>query len=428
VVALSPEAGADPRWCAEFADLVARDGTALGPMDSTIHETDLYGPRPWAASYPEPGRRGAERLLTHLPGAIPEGTDPGGLLPSSGILNALNGGGQPATPGPFAPFAADQPTPGPFAPQQQEQYPDPFPSPYARPPAGTPTSGPAYSPAPPAAAPQPVAPQPAYQQTSAPPSYRPPASPPPSYPPPPSGSRGGRGGLITAIVAGVLVVGFLAVLGGVGIYKAVTSPDDKPTAQPSRSSNPTPSPTPPPTSEPTPTASTSAAPPAGEAEPTLKSVPAVSVVGPTWSAGDPTYTMAFRGWPFAFRVPKNFGCLKASNPPPGGIAWVCTAESAGPKGRIAVIYRPCATGCSAAEQTKLDQDWLDASVTYRARDAATRYHEKTVGGQYELTFSHYFGAGPGQPLKYQVAAYASSTPADKPSMQKTVNDLRSQTP
>ncbi len=92
IVALSPEAGADPHWCAEFADLVSKDGTVLGPMDSTIHETDLYGTRPWAASYPEPGRRGAERLLAHLPGAIPEGTDPSSLLPSSGILDALNAG------------------------------------------------------------------------------------------------------------------------------------------------------------------------------------------------------------------------------------------------------------------------------------------------------------------------------------------------
>jgi len=103
------------------------------------------------------------------------------------------------------------------------------------------------------------------------------------------------------------------------------------------------------------------------------------------------------------------------------------AESAGPKGRIAVIYRPCPTTCTAAEQKKLDQDWLDAPVPYRAKDASTRFHEKTAA-KYELTFSHYFGAGPGQPLKYQVAVFASSAPADKTSMQKTVNDIRSQTP
>jgi hypothetical protein len=363
IVALSPEAGADPRWCAEFADLVARDGTAVGPMDSTIHESDLYGPRPWAASYPEPGRRGAERLLTYLPGAVPEGTDPSALLPTSGVISAMQAG----------PSVAD----GPFAPQ---------------------TSGAPY-------------PQ-QYQQ-------QPPSTPRYATPPPPSKS-GGKGGLVVALLAVGLAVVFLLGCGGFGIYKAMSSDEKKPVADQTSSATPTP------------TEDNTAATPTPDAtpssEPTLKSGPAVSVVGPVWNAGDRTYTMAFRGSPFAFRAPGNFGCLKASNPPPGGSAWVCVAESAGPKGRIAVIYRPCPTTCSRAEQAKLDQDWLDAPVQYKPKDSATRYHEKTAAGKYELTFSHYFGDTPGGAMKYQVAAFASSTTADAPVMQKTINDIRTETP
>lgn len=102
LVVLTPAAGRDPHWSAEFADLVVKDGTAKSPQDSPIHDSDLYGSRPWAAGYPRPGRRGVERLLARLPGVLPEGTDPASLLPP--------------------PRPPQRPYPGPSAPQPAGQW------------------------------------------------------------------------------------------------------------------------------------------------------------------------------------------------------------------------------------------------------------------------------------------------------------------
>src|SRR5689334_388081 len=80
LIALTEQAGRDPNWSAEFTDAVAKDATTLGPLDVPVHVSDLYGRRPWAASRIVPGRRGAERILAALPGAVPEGSDPSLLL------------------------------------------------------------------------------------------------------------------------------------------------------------------------------------------------------------------------------------------------------------------------------------------------------------------------------------------------------------
>lgn len=96
IVALTAEAGRDPNWCAQFADAVNRADSEIGPMESAIKLVDLYAPRPYAASHPEAGRRGAERLLSALPGALPQGVDPSDLVPQSGVVTTLNAAAQPA--------------------------------------------------------------------------------------------------------------------------------------------------------------------------------------------------------------------------------------------------------------------------------------------------------------------------------------------
>ncbi|SHN44146.1 hypothetical protein [Cryptosporangium aurantiacum] len=104
LIALTEQAGRDPNWSAEFTDAVAKDATTLGPLDVPVHVSDLYGRRPWAASRIVPGRRGAERILAALPGAVPEGTDPSALLHA---------------PRPPHPGAPGQPGPGQQGPGQQ---------------------------------------------------------------------------------------------------------------------------------------------------------------------------------------------------------------------------------------------------------------------------------------------------------------------
>jgi hypothetical protein len=65
-------------------------------------------------------------------------------------------------------------------------------------------------------------------------------------------------------------------------------------------------PDPPPGADPTNGQPTGVADPSGE--PTLRAVPQVSVLGPTFAPAENTFTMAFDGWPFAFRTPRLWSC------------------------------------------------------------------------------------------------------------------------
>lgn len=67
MVALTPEAGADPAWRSAFSDLVNRDRASVNPADPQFvaaHAGDVQGGRPWVASRFEPGRRGSSGSST----------------------------------------------------------------------------------------------------------------------------------------------------------------------------------------------------------------------------------------------------------------------------------------------------------------------------------------------------------------------------
>jgi hypothetical protein len=158
----------------------------------------------------------------------------------------------------------------------------------------------------------------------------------------------------------------------------------------------------------------------------------VSVVGPFWEAGEKTYTMNFRGVPFAFRTGKTWGCLGGTwehddGKPIEGLGWRCIDERAGPKRpQIDLLIRRCERHCSAGEQARLDTDWLDDPVSYVRRDATTRYAERTRNGKYTLVVSHFFADKPGGRLGWQVALQAECRPIDQATVQKIVNDIRTQ--
>ncbi|HEV2086872.1 MAG TPA: hypothetical protein VGR21_01040, partial [Cryptosporangiaceae bacterium] len=233
--------------------------------------------------------------------------------------------------------------------------------------------------------------------------------------------------LITAVSA-LLLIG-----GGTG-YVLLTNSDDT-----DRAAAPTAAPVPPSAPPPTtqaPSADPSARPsrsPLSTKEPVLKSVPAVSVVGPTFGSGEPTYTFAFEGWPFAFRGPATWGCMAGTvEGAPDAYGWSCIDEkNGGARQRVNIMLRRCPTTCTAAEQKAMNKFWFDNEPERaRRKDASTSYIEEpsTAEGKYALDMSHFFATTAGGTLQWQVGVYAESPPATRAVVQKVLNDVRTQTP
>ena len=97
--------------------------------------------------------------------------------------------------------------------------------------------------------------------------------------------------------------------------------------------------------------------------PTLKDVPPVTVLGPSFTPGEDTHTFDFPGWPFAFRAPGTWGCLATTVSIPDAYANVCVDEqNPGDRQRIALMIRRCPTTCIPAEQEEMNRAWLDVSI------------------------------------------------------------------
>ena len=237
-------------------------------------------------------------------------------------------------------------------------------------------------------------------------------------------------GIIAAVIALVVLVGISLATYAIVHDPAPTDPVATPSSPPIATASPKPTPTPaagqPDQGEPT-------GPPSPTGKPAFNaSARPINVVGPTFAAGEPTYTMAFQGWPFAFRVPSTFGCLKGKPKLPDQRVWVCINESnPGAKHRISIVLRPCPTTCTAGEQRSMTTAWFEEpGRTPIRRDATTSYLEfpSNDRGLYALDMSHFFGPKPGGPLRWQVGIYVESPTSTKATMHKVVNDVRSQTP
>lgn len=246
---------------------------------------------------------------------------------------------------------------------------------------------------------------------TAPPSWYPPlmAAPPPSAP------AATRTGLVVGIAAGVLAVA----VGALTVYFFAVSGRSTHTsrtaAQPTATSTPAPSAS------------------RGFANPILKPVPPFTVVGPTFAKGEASYPMSFGGWPFAFRVPATWGCLRGKvDSMPEARGYVCIDEGhPASQQRAHIMFRPCPTACTPAQQQTMSKQWFDApGRTPTSRDATTSYIEtpRDEKGLYSLDMSHFFGEAPGRPLKWQVGIFVESPPGTRGDVQKIVNDVRSQTP
>jgi hypothetical protein len=242
--------------------------------------------------------------------------------------------------------------------------------------------------------------------------------------PAPQKHRGMPAAIALLVVPLVLL---LCVCGGLGITALVSS-DDDPVALPTATA---PAPVVPRTTDPEPDPEPSAAPtgavPSGK--PSLRAVPARKLVGSTYADGDDTYTMAFTGWPFAFRTPGTWGCVAGRVEIPQAKAWVCIDEGNPGNGqRLQIMLRPCPGSCGAADRARLNTEWFDPGAKAKTYDENTSFVEtaKDAKGRYTLDMSHYFQAD-GDDQTWQVGVGAYSPPATKADIQKTINDVLTQT-
>jgi hypothetical protein len=260
----------------------------------------------------------------------------------------------------------------------------------------------------------------------------PPAPAPPAPVPVPAGQGSSRTGLVLILVGVAVVI----VLLGSGVLAAVllSRPSPAPTpmaASTTPASAATSAPAPAPTAAPTTDAGTAAPDPGGTTKPTLRAVPAKTVVGPTFGATEQTYTMAFQGWPFAFRTPKTWGCMAGKvDKIPDAKAWVCIDEgNPNNRERANVMLRACKTTCTPAERTSMNNDWFDQPAKAKQAGDDHSYLVETPAnskGLYSIDYSRFFGP-PGQPLKWQVGVYVEAPSGTKADVQKIVNDIASQT-
>lgn len=252
-----------------------------------------------------------------------------------------------------------------------------------------------------------------------------------AHQPGPAGRPGpAKNGHLLAIIAAGVALGIFA-SAALGAYLAVGNSTDRRRTVAGNSAGPRPVDRTRPGGRPTPGQPT---PSTASATPRLKTgLPAASIVGPTFVPGEPTYTFAFSGWPFAFRGPASFGCMASESTLPGSKTWLCVDEQhPGAKQRVGIMLRPCPTTCTAGEQRSMETSWFSApGQTPTRRDATTSYltdPPRDDNGLYALDTSHFFGPRAGGPLKWQVGVYVESPPATKGAVLKLLNEVRTQTP
>jgi hypothetical protein len=232
---------------------------------------------------------------------------------------------------------------------------------------------------------------------------------------PPQNHNGKTAAIV--LVALPLVVLLLCLCGGIGIslFSDSSSDDDVTLPAPVRTF---------PTAEPFEPAPTSEAP--DPDKPALRDVPSRTLIGPVFESGEKTYTMDFSGWPFAFRTPGSWGCLRGKVDLPEAKAYVCIDEgNPGSGQKVQIMVRPCPAPCGTAERTKLTTEWFDPGAKGKVYDERTSFVEtpKDAKGRYTLDMSHFFGTGESQ---WQVGVGAFTPPAGKANVQKIFNDVLTQ--
>jgi hypothetical protein len=165
-------------------------------------------------------------------------------------------------------------------------------------------------------------------------------------------------------------------------------------------------------------------------EPTLRAVPQLSVLGPTFAPAENTFTMAFDGWPFAFRTPRLWNCGESDwDDFPDAEVWSCSGPDDSDQLANVLLWE-CPTSCSEPEQQEMIDHWLDEPqrAVQPAEMPVTYYveTEQDDRGQYSVDLGH-FAAGPaGGELRWLVGVYVESPPQTRDQVLKLLNDIISQ--
>ncbi len=166
----------------------------------------------------------------------------------------------------------------------------------------------------------------------------------------------------------------------------------------------------------------------GRTEPRLVDAQEKPVLGPVYAARDATYTAAFQGWPFAFRVPPAWNCVDGVTLPtaPDAYRKVCVDESVPGSNRSVVLaLQHCVNNCTAAKLKTQALAWLAKSGKVTQFDNRTWYAvtNPAANGDYLLELVHRFVVDDRQ---YIVAVYATAPYGDRAVIQKIVNSIVSQ--
>lgn len=263
-------------------------------------------------------------------------------------------------------------------------------------------------------------------------SFTPPPHGPPA--PAPAGVPSGKPGdtqRSLLILGGIIFGAIVLVIGAWWLVSALTD-DENVTADPGESHQ-TLGPLPTSTSDPSdPSESPTTSP---STVPTFTDGPPGPVAGPTYGKGEPTYLMKLNGLPFTFRAPGTWGCMSGSvKGRPDVKAWICTDEAGifgngerpAVPGRAEIYFEKCPAPCGAAQWQNLRATVFDLDdAQWRATDSTTRYAEESLqSGRAQLSMSHIFASKAGGKPDLHVGVKVNGAPADKKTMQKLINEIR----
>ncbi len=252
-----------------------------------------------------------------------------------------------------------------------------------------------------------------------------------------------------AILAVCVAVALAVVVGGALLASVVLEDDSDTTAaseptpsEPTRIPTPSePTRTPEPRSTPQPEPSFSEPPAQWHTEEPLprstsQDGPPGLVAGPTFGANEPTYLMDLEGFPFDFRVPRTWGCMRSDKGGPGAARWVCIDEGyifgskkGDPPGGI-VEVRTCPAPCGGDEWARV-RETVGVQGDWRRVDETTMYAEWQLSdrsGRVGVAMSHVFSAEGDGPVDTHVGVRLTGAPDELPSMQKIINEIRAKTP
>lgn len=169
-------------------------------------------------------------------------------------------------------------------------------------------------------------------------------------------------------------------------------------------------------------------------KPTLRDVEPKVVYGATWKAGDDTHTASFAGQDYAFRVPGDFDCFVAGTTSQASHLR-CLRLLAEPTEtrQVAVVNRDCTAKCDKAE-IRLFESVLVGSdkAKWKRKDKTTRYAvEKFVNEQngeryFRFYLSHVYPDEAGKRVKHVAAVGEAPVGSYAKQIQKTLNDVRTQ--